>query len=54
MIEWKILQGSKEDVQKTLNQWKHLYHIHIYGVASFGQNGTGVTILLTRERKENA
>ena len=53
MPEWKILQSNKEDVQKTLNQWKHLYHIQIYGISSFGQTNTGVTIILTRERKGN-
>jgi len=49
-MEWKILQGKIEDVQKTLNQWKHMYHIHIHGVNQVVYDR--ITIVLTRERKE--
>jgi len=48
-MEWKILTETNSDVQKTLNQWKHQYNIHIHGVTT-DANGK-LVILLTRERK---
>lgn len=52
-MEWKILQGTAEEVQKTLNQWRHIYFITIYGYTTIG-NINAVSVLLTRERKQNA
>lgn len=48
-MEWKILYGDKADVQKTLNQWRHQYHIHIHGYAVDNKE---VSVLLTRDAKE--
>ena len=52
MPEWKVLSGNDSDVQRTLNQWRHLYHIHIHGV-SCSQDGY-IIILLTREKLKDA
>lgn len=49
-MEWKILKESACDAQKTLNQWKHQYQIHIHGVTC-DANGK-LVVLLTREKKE--
>ena len=49
-MEWKILKEMQDDVQKILNQWKHLYHLHIHGVTT-DANGK-LVVLLTREKKE--
>jgi len=52
LMEWKILEGNPSDVQKTLNQWKHMYQIHIHGYSTYG-NSNNVSVLVTRERKES-
>ena len=50
-MEWRILRDSDATIQKTLNQWKHLYQIHIHGVTS-DCNGN-LIVILTREKREN-
>lgn len=47
--EFQILSGYVSDVQKTLNQWRHQYLLHIHSMTSFkcGEM-TKVTILVTR------
>jgi len=51
-MEWKILRGPDSEMQKKLNQWKHMYNISIYGITNCSQNYE-VIILLTRTKKEN-
>lgn len=46
MKEYKILSGIFTNVQKTLNQWKHLYDLNIIAMTSTGPGN--ITILLTR------
>ena len=55
-MEWKILKGAVSNAQKALNQWQHMYHIHIHGITYEQRNHNSdvgkIIIVLTRERKE--
>jgi hypothetical protein len=51
-MEWRIIEGLPSEVQMKLNQWKHGYHIFIYGYCAL--ESVGVSILLTREKKEES
>ena len=54
-MEWKILVESPSDMQKILNQWKHIYQIHIHSTAfnGVGDYANKLIVILTRERKED-
>jgi hypothetical protein len=45
--EYKILQDTAANVQKTLNQWRHSYSLQIHNFES--HPGGEVCVLLTRE-----
>ena len=45
MIEYKILRGLDQDVQKTLNQWKHQYALD---TISMHPVQSGVVLLVSR------
>ncbi len=49
--EYKILVGEGTDVQKTLNQWWHLYDLQILHMAV---DTFQVFLLVTRTPKETA
>lgn len=52
--EFKILSSSVEEVQKTLNQWRHQYTMNIIPVGVY--QGTfqdqGLTVIVERFPKE--
>ena len=48
-IEYKLLSSDTDDIQKILNQWKHMYTIKTLHMTS--SNGE-TTLLLTRVRKD--
>lgn len=60
-MEYKIIDGFPEDVQKILNQWRHKYKITILGQNSFQADlvdvnfcpykSIWVVIILSREEK---
>ena len=46
--EFKLLTGNYSSVQKTLNQWRHEYILHIHQMFVVVEH---VYVLLERERK---
>lgn len=46
--EFKVLVGDASKVQKTLNQWRHGFHIRILGMTN--DHGT-LTLVIGRDRK---
>jgi hypothetical protein len=49
-MEWKIIKDTVENAQRKLNQWRHMYYIHIHGI-DFDEKSNKIIILLTREDK---
>ena len=49
--EYIVITESDSDIQKKLNQWRHIYHIKILGMCS---RNDSVTYLIVRFRKEGA
>ena len=47
-MEWKILKGTTNSVQQTLNIWQQTYRLSIHGVTF--DNNNNIVIVLTRER----
>jgi hypothetical protein len=50
VIEYKILTGTQDACQKTLNQWKHDYTLTIISMTYDAKHG--IAILLTRILKD--
>ena len=51
-MEYKILEGTTPDVQKTLNQWRHQYELKIIKVILCQHSvPLQIVIVLTREEK---
>ena len=52
-FEYRILDGTRGECQKILNQWRHEYIVKIFSMCTSWdkfKDETQVTILLTRER----
>ena len=57
--EYKIIEGSSKDIQKTLNQWKHQYELEIISVNSYpdtftdndGRQRAWIVVTLKRIKK---
>lgn len=49
-LEYRLLSDKPAIVQKTLNQWKHMYMIDIEATCYVGDSGF-VSMLITRTKK---
>lgn len=48
-MDYRILQGSREELQRKFNQWANIYYINILGVTY--DNNSSVVIVLSRTKK---
>ena len=53
-MEYQIIRGDSSDIQKVLNQWRHIYNLNIISMHVHYQPNMDcyITILLTRTRKD--
>ena len=54
MHEYKIINGPLADCQKILNQWKHLYNLHIISMVATNDTYGEVIILIIRTKIEDS